>query len=51
MISPIDIVGINELSLILKIIGQCEVKHIYDVTKKKSSSTLKTAGILTVYRN
>ena len=34
LISPSDIVGIKEMTRILKIIGQCDVKHIMTVPIK-----------------
>lgn len=34
VISPSNIVSISELFLILEIIGQCDAKHILNVTNK-----------------
>jgi len=39
LISLSDIVGINELTLKLKVIGKCDVKHIMRLLAKKPSIT------------
>lgn len=50
MISPTDIVGINELSLILKIIGQCEVKHILMLQIKTIINAVHNITNITAHR-
>jgi len=43
LISPSDIVSMNELTVILKIIGQCQIH--YDVTDKNNSTSFQGLNI------
>ena len=50
MIFTSDIVSINELTLILKIIGQCDAKGMTDVTDKNitTSITARPNGLASI---
>jgi len=50
LISSSDFVGINELTLILKIIGQCDVKHIMTLPIKTITSVLKVSTYIITVR-
>ena len=41
LISPSDIVNLNELTVMLKIIGQCDIKHIMTLTMKNNNVSVE----------